>query len=176
MYQKKKPAKTNKILHWKYGMTREAMKAKKRRRDPYLNFQSNNFIIPASVFEKLPFRENVEGYGYEDLQYADVLKKAGVSIFHIDNPVYHEGLEINTKFIQKTKKSIENLIFLEKKKQIPETRLLRFYNTLSYYGLISLFKKVFNFFRPNIEKNMVSSRPSVTLFNLWKLYLYIQKK
>jgi hypothetical protein len=176
MYQKKKPAKTNKILHWKYGMSREAMKAKKRRRDPYLNFQSNNFIVPATIFEKIPFKENVEGYGYEDLQYADVLKKAGVPILHIDNPVYHEGLEVNSKFIQKTKKSIDNLLFLEKNKQIPETRLLRFYNVLSYYGLISVFKKVFELFKQKIDSNLMSSRPSVTLFNLWKLYLYIEKK
>lgn len=176
MYQKKKPANANKVLHWKYGMTREAMKAQKRNRQPYLNFQSNNFLISASVFEKIPFRENVQGYGYEDLQYADILKNAGIPIFHIDNPVFHEGLETNIKFMQKTKKSIENLIFLENKKQIPETRLLHFYKKLHYFGLDNIFYKILTYVNKRIEQNLSSSRPSITFFNLWKLYIYMNKK
>src|SRR5690606_32397121 len=106
VYAKRKPARIQKILHWKYGTTREALPAKKRNRHPYLNFQSNNFLVPASVFAQVSFSENVKGYGYEDLQYAKKLGSAGFSVIHIDNPVLHDGIENQSAFLQKTKKAI----------------------------------------------------------------------
>lgn len=174
-YQKKKPANPKKILHWKYGMRRESLSAKSRNKQPYLNFQSNNFLVPAKVFEKVHFQENVDGYGYEDLQYALQLQKVGIPIKHIQNPIFHDGLETNVQFIQKTKKSIENLIFLEKKKQIPKTRLQDFNDKLKYFGLQSFVFFLLQKSAPMIEKNLMSSRPSVILFNLWKLFIYLDK-
>ncbi|MFZ1705072.1 MAG: glycosyltransferase [Saprospiraceae bacterium] len=176
IYQKKKPAKVQKVLHWKYGMTRETLNAHNRNRHPYLNFQSNNFLVPAKVFEKFPFSENVEGYGYEDLQYADILKKNAIPIFHIHNPVNHDGLENNVTFLKKTKKAIENLIFLESKKQVPETRLQSFYNRLSHFGLEKMIFTMLKKSQKLLEKNLLSSRPLVFVFNFWKLYHYMVLK
>jgi hypothetical protein len=175
-YQKKKPARVKKVLHWKYGKTREALPAHKRKKEPYLNFQSNNFLVPADVFQQNFFLENVEGYGYEDLQYAFMLEKKGIPIRHIDNPVYHDGLEDNKVFLQKTRKSVDNLLMLEKKQQLPKTRLLLFSEKLQTLGLDKIVYRLIDSQLPRIEKQLMSSNPSVVLFNLWKWHLYRQKK
>ena len=54
LYEKDKPEDPQLMLHWKYGRTREALPLKKRLLDPYLNFQSNNFMITAWLFGKRP--------------------------------------------------------------------------------------------------------------------------
>jgi len=175
-YQIKKPARYKKVLHWKYGRTREALPANKRKKNPYLNFQSNNFLVPASVFEKIQFLENVEGYGYEDLQYAALLEKQGIPVFHIDNPVFHDGLEDNKVYLEKSRKAIKNLVILEHKGQLPETRLMHFQEKLRKYGMDNL---LFNIVQKNlnrIEQNLMSANPSVLYFNLWKWNLYVQHK
>lgn len=172
IYQKKKPARLQKILHWKYGVKREALPAKKRNQFPFLNFQSNNFLIPAKVFESIPFSENVEGYGYEDLQYARKLELGGFNIRHINNPVLHDGLENQQVFIQKTKKAMENLVFLESKKQIPRTRMLDFQQRLEYFGLDKLLFKIITRYLKMVENNLKSTSPSIFLFSLWKWYWY----
>ncbi len=121
------------------------------------------------------FQENVEGYGYEDLQYALQLQKVGISIKHIQNPVFHDGLETNVQFMQKTRKAIDNLIFLESKKQIPRTRLQDFNDKLKYFGIQSFVFFLLKKGLPTIEKNLMSRYPSIILFNVWKLYLYLDK-
>lgn len=175
-YQKKKPARQKKVLHWKYGMTREALPARKRVKHPFLNFQSNNFLVPAAVFERVHFLENVEGYGYEDLQYASLLQKQGISILHIDNPVFHDGLEDNSVFLAKTRKAIDNLVMLENKNQLPGTRLMLFHQKLYRFGIQHLLFRFIEKYLKQIEKNLLSPHPSILLFNLWKWYLYAQKK
>lgn len=175
-YQKKKPARYKKVLHWKYGMTREALPAKKRKKHPYLNFQSNNFLVSASVFQDHHFLENVQGYGYEDLQYAALLEKRGIPVLHIDNPVFHDGLEDNAVFLAKTRKSIDNLVMLENKNQLPGTRLMLFHQKLQRFGMQNLLYRFIKKYLKRIEKNLLSPDPSVLLFNLWKWYLYMQKK
>ncbi|KXK36322.1 MAG: family 2 glycosyl transferase [Bacteroidetes bacterium OLB9] len=116
-YSLKPPRSKKKLLHWRYGSKRESLPSKKRNKDPYINFHSNNFIIPEKLFKDHLFDENVKGYGYEDLLYAFDLKKSGVNIVHIDNPTLHDGLEVNTMFIKKTKNAIENLAMLYKQKK-----------------------------------------------------------
>ncbi|MFZ1751240.1 MAG: glycosyltransferase, partial [Saprospiraceae bacterium] len=111
-YQDKKPRSKKKILHWKYGVSRESLSSKKRKKDPYLNFQSNNFIIPQSIFDQHHFDEKINGYGYEDLLYASELEQKNIPIIHIDNPIIHDGLEINTIFLEKNENAIKNLAIL----------------------------------------------------------------
>ncbi len=173
-YTPKPPRSKKKLLHWKYGTKREALSAKKRKKDPYLNFQSNNFLIPSALFAKHLFDEKVEGYGYEDLLYAFDLQKKGISILHIDNPVIHDGLEINTDFIKKTAHAIHNLVKLYLAKKIPETRLIKRYHQLRDFGLLGSFEWTYLKLEEKIKKNMVSDTPTIALFNLWKLQLFIK--
>lgn len=173
-YVKKKPTSTKKVLHWLYGTKREALSAKSRNKNPYLNFQSNNFLIPEKVFKDNLFDENVTGYGYEDLLYAVELQKKGIKIRHINNPIIHDGIETNTVFITKTKTSIQNLASLYQTGKITETRLTLLYEKLSYYKILPLFNWFSNKYKTVIENNISSNKPSILLFNLWKLHQFIQ--
>jgi len=172
-YAPKKPRAQKKILHWKYGSKREALPAKKRKKDPYLNFQSNNFLIPEKIFKNHLFDERVNGYGYEDLLYAFDLQKAGIPVWHIDNPVIHDGLEMNHIFIQKTENAIKNLVTLYKENKIPGTRLIKSYEKLKNYNLLNSFAWTYKKMEDKIKESMMSDKPSIIYFNTWKLKLFI---
>ena len=171
-YQKKKPSEASKVLHWKYGVKREALPLKKRVLDPYLNFQSNNFLITSGLFDKLKFDENVEGYGYEDLLFAQKIKDSDAGILHIDNPVLHAGLEDADAFIEKTKNACKNLALLNKSGQLKQTRLTKFYEMVKMLGLKDLMVKYYQANKVSIRKNLTSSNPSILKFNLMKLAFY----
>jgi hypothetical protein len=173
-YSKKMPASKKKRLHWKYGSTREALPAKKRNRDAYLNFQSNNFLIPQSIFSIKGFDEGITGYGYEDLLYARELQQLNVDILHIENPVIHEGLENNDVFLRKTENAISNLAAIYKKGSHPTTRLIKTYEKLERFGITN---RIYNFMsgrEKRLKDKMLSENPSVRIFNLWKLLLFIR--
>jgi len=172
-YQHRKPAR-KKILHWKYGRERESLPARKRNKHPYLNFQSNNFLIPSVVFQEFNFEESVTGYGYEDLLYAQKLKERGIEIRHIQNPVLHDGLETNTVFLSKTKKAIENLALLYQQKSLTETRLTNIYAILERQGLLPFAQTLLTKLQPKLEANNLSENPGIFFFNLWKLSLFIK--
>lgn len=172
-YALKKPRAKKKILHWEYGSKREALPAKKRKKDPYLNFQSNNFLIPEKIFINHLFDDRVNGYGYEDLLYAFDLQKAGIPVWHIDNPVIHDGLELNHIFMQKTENAIKNLVTLYKENKIPSTRLIKSYEKLKNYNLLNSFVWTYNKMADKIKGSIMSDKPSIIYFNTWKLKLFI---
>ncbi len=173
-YIRKKPRSKKKILHWKYGLKREALSAIKRSKDSYLNFQSNNFLMPENVFKANLFDEKINGYGYEDLLYAVELQKKSIPIKHIDNPVIHEGLEINTVFIKKTENAVKNLAELYKEGKIKATRLTLSYERLKEYKLLSAFEWSYCKLKDKVQVSILSENPSVFLFNMWKLHLFTQ--
>lgn len=175
IYAPKKPRSKKKMLHWKYGTKREALSPKKRQHHPYLNFQTNNFLIPEKIFKSLLFDESIKGYGYEDLLYAIELKKAGIKILHIDNPVIHTGLEINTQFIRKTENAINNLAILYQEGKLPATRLTKKYEQLLKFGLLPSFQWSYSKWNEKIKANLLSENPSITYFNIWKLKIFIDK-
>lgn len=175
VYPSHKPKSKKKILHWKYGTQKEALSAKKRTKDPYLNFQSNNFLIPQHIFTKHMFDETIEGYGYEDLLYAKKLQEDGINIRHIDNPTIHDGIEINTVFIKKTENAIENLVKIYKKYPDIQTRLIKTYQTLQKYGALNAFLWTYTKMKDKIHNNLSSENPSISWFNVWKLHLFHEK-
>lgn len=172
VYQEKKPQEADLVLHWKYGRTREALPLKKRLLDPYLNFQSNNFMISAWLFGKLKFDEGVEGYGYEDLLFAEKIKSVDAGILHIDNPVVHLGLERASSLIEKTKNAIKNLAKLNKEGELKNTRLTKFYAKMKGYGLKDMMVRYYLSNEQSILKNLASGNPSIRKFNLMKLAIY----
>jgi len=172
IYQKKKPNDSSLVLHWKYGKTREALPLKKRLLDPYLNFQSNNFMISAWLFGKLKFDEAVEGYGYEDLLFAEKIRNVDAGILHIDNPVIHLGLESAKDFIEKTKNAIKNLAKLNAADELQNTRLTKYYEKMKGYGLKNFLVKYYRSNQKDIIKNLTSGSPSIWKFSLMKLGEY----
>ena len=172
-----KPKKSNKKLRWLYGIKMEDQSFDYRLRNPYHSFKSNNFLIKKNILSNNKFDETFTGYGHEDTLLSLELKKNKINISQIDNPVYHEGIESNIIFLNKTKEGIDNLCKLEKK-----MKALNGVKLITYYKFLKKMKmdKLLLFIAPStirlIELQLLSRSPSLWLFNLYKLLIYIRKK
>ena len=107
-YQVERPKDAG-ILRWVYGNKREAIPLRERKKDPVKTFTSANFMIRKDLLLEHPFNESLLEYGFEDALLAIELDRKGVEIHHLDNPVYHLGLETSAVFVEKTRKAVENL-------------------------------------------------------------------
>ena len=80
-----------------------------RQQNPYRAFKVCNTVIHRSIFNTISFNQQITGYGYEDLLFAESLKAQGVPVTHIDNPVVFSHFESNEAFICKTEESLAQL-------------------------------------------------------------------
>ncbi len=161
-------------LHWVHGFKREQIPASVRSLEPNKSFMTNNFVISKSVFNKIRFNEEIKGYGHEDTLFGYELYKNKIAIKHIDNPVEHIGLEPNQVFIRKTKEGIKNLLKILKINGY-EKRLMKDVTLLSYYKIVRLLKLdilltfIYAKFEPIFLRNLLSRKPNLFLFDLYKL-------
>ena len=162
------------LLRWKYGISREMRQASLRNRNPHKSFSTFNFMIRKDIFDKIKFDENISGYGHEDTFFGWNLAKQNISIKHIDNNLIHASPDNSLTFISHIKNSIRNLWLLymnipEKARFAEDNKLLHHYLIFRKYHLcflISLFSKLF---RPVIFKNLISDKPNMKLFDLYRL-------
>ncbi|MFT5337218.1 MAG: glycosyltransferase involved in cell wall biosynthesis [Sphingobacteriales bacterium] len=96
-------------IHYYYGTSIETKTAKQREKIKSYGFQSNNFLILASLFPEIQPQLMLEGYGHEDTLMGMELSRRGIRIQHIENPVFHEGLDNNEAFIRKSEQGLRNL-------------------------------------------------------------------
>ena len=174
-YSHQKPAEPEKYLRWFYGTNREAISAKNRNSKKGFIITSNNFLIEKKVFEKVHFREDINKYGHEDTLLGYDLFRNGIEIFHIENPVEHTGLEDSGIFIDKTKTALKSLheitgkILPEDNVFIQQVHFLNKYQSITKY-LPTLFLRLFyNLFHRSIEHNLNGPKPSLFLFDMYKL-------
>ena len=172
-YTKRKPTAKHKLLHWTYGTRREALPAKKRNRNPYLNFMSNNFILSRKVFEEVRFDPTHEGYGYEDTLFASVLAAKNIPLWHLDNPLIHTGIESASIFLEKTRNAMENLAELYLDKRIIDTRLIRFYKKLGKLGLRTYAYSLLQSRIDRMKRKLIEGPPDLRRLNLFKLYYFM---
>jgi glycosyltransferase involved in cell wall biosynthesis len=171
------PKNKNKKLRWLYGIKREDQNFNYRAKNPYHCFRSNNFLIKRSILSQIKFNEKIETYGHEDTLLSLELKKNKIAIFQINNPVFHEGIEDSSIFLEKTKSAIKNLVLLEK--NILDTRSIKLIKT---YHLINKLKLTWLIFLLSktiskmLERQLLSSRPSLKIFNLYKLIYFLREK
>ncbi|RUA07419.1 MAG: glycosyltransferase family 2 protein [Flavobacteriia bacterium] len=168
-YQKK-PSK-EKLLRWVYGKYREEIPLNERKKDPQQHFTSANFIIKKSLFERFRFDESLINYGYEDTLLALELTKKNIQISQIDNPVYHLGIDKSDLFLKKTKESVKNLYMLNKqdKIEIKDSQLLKTFGKIQKFKMNAVFRIIFKNFSRHMEKNLLSEKPSLFIFDLYKL-------
>jgi cellulose synthase/poly-beta-1,6-N-acetylglucosamine synthase-like glycosyltransferase len=171
-YQKSIPS-ANQALRWKYGIAREEISAVKRNQNPFDTFTLNNLLIRKEVLLKFPLDDSIQKYGHEDTLLGMTLAANGVSIVHIDNFVYHEGLDTNEVFLAKIKQSIETLVDLYKQKKLPsKTKLIKLHNRLASLKLNRITASCIKPFIPAIEKNLLGSSPSMFYMDLLKLWYF----
>lgn len=170
-YQKSKPQQAYR-LRWKFGKHREARTASERNKQPYL-LVSGNMLIQKEVFLKA---NGVLGNNYGlDAFFGYQLKKLKAKVTHLDNPVYHLGLETNQAFLDKSIKALETLVTLEKTNQLSKnhTRLQQVYQSLIGKSLLT---NIINSAVQPIKRNLLGKNPSLVLFDLYRLYHYIKLK
>lgn len=169
-YEEKIPEDANKYFRWWYGVQRETISVKQRLKQPHHSFMTNNFLIPKSVYLAIKLDESLKGYGHEDTLFGLELKKQQIVIKHIQNPLYHIGLESLEQYISKTEEGIRNLKSLIDAKKIDESvKLFRFYNLLNKFGLTT---KVFKYYTKNkaeILQKLEEKEPNLRWFDLFKL-------
>ncbi len=173
-YHQEKP-KPDQLLRWKYGHERETISVHDRIKNPY-NILAANLLIKKDVF----LRNNtldINIYGL-DILFSGNLLTNNVIIKHIDNPVYHLGLENNNIFLKKSLEAVKSTFLLEKNKQIKKNHrpLQKSYLVLKKIKLSGIFYKSFKPFKKTIKSNLLSSHPSMFLFDLYKLHYFIELK
>jgi len=169
-YDDIKPSK-DKLLRWVYGKNREEIPLKTRNLKPNQHFSSANFLINKTVFNKIKFDEGLTKYGHEDTLFAIDLKNKNIAINQIDNPVFHLGLDVNKIFIKKTKKAIENLLYLQKKQKIKsnEMKLLKSFKNLNKIKLNSVISFFYKKYSKKMEFNLNSNKPSLFIYDIYKI-------
>lgn len=170
-------------LRWTYGHCRETISAEKRSLQPYRSFMTGNFMIAKSVFSKIQFNEKLKGYGHEDTYFGLALEQNKIEIKHIENRVYHDGLEPNGLFIEKTKQGIDNLlrIYLSDPANslfISKNKLLKTFVRLHQLKVTSFGAMFFRIFEKRLLKNLTSKKPGIRTFDWYKLgyFCFISKQ
>ncbi|MBR4918143.1 MAG: glycosyltransferase family 2 protein [Bacteroidales bacterium] len=119
-------------LRWKYGLAREQKTAAIRNMNPYCSFTPFNMLVSKAVFEKVSFDENFTQYGFEDTFFGYQLQQKKISVSHIDNEMYHDGLDANAVYVDKVMCAVDNLAALYTAQKLPadfvkDSRLLQTY-------------------------------------------------
>lgn len=166
----------NHYLRWNFGMKRESQSAETRRLKPNKSFMTNNFLIHRSLFQDFSFDESLMGYGHEDTLFGFQLKKNGVQITHIENPVLNGDIETNKLFVEKTERGVENLSKIVRKLDfesdfVNDIALLKAFVILKKYHLQPLFNLFFALIKPILKSLLITSKVPLKIFDIYKLGL-----
>ena len=170
IYQKKRPEK-KKLLRWVYGCKREALSLKKRNANPYISFLTLNFLIKKSIFKQVKFNESIENLRHEDTLFSYDLRQNRIKIVHVKNPVCHLGLETSLIFIKKSEDALIGLNNLIKSQYInyKYTKISRYYEKIKIYGLTKIIAFTFKATKPILLKQLLGNKPSLIIFDLYRL-------
>ena len=177
IYHESPPGDPDRMLRWKYGRKKDELKASERNKRPYQKFSTFNVLFDHTIFSKLRFNEELKQYGHEDTLMSYQLRKAGISVLHIDNGLLHEGLESNREFLNKAKLGIENLSKLydmvtDKLTFSSTVRMLQIYNILKLFRLTLILAGIYIRYRERMELKIDSSNPPLWLFRFYKVCLF----
>lgn len=170
-YQNEAP-KLEEMLRWKYGKEREAKSVNERLKTPHFII-SQNLLIKKEAF----FRINKAGenkYGLDNIVSYEILIQ-GIKIKHIDNPVYHLGLETTETFLGKSIDSLRTTLHFVRNSNLPEDfrPIQKVYLRIKRMGLLGLFQLLLKPFIGKIERNLRSSNPNLKYFDLYRLHHFI---
>ena len=173
LYENTKPSK-DQLLRWIYGSKREALLTSERNKNPYISFLTLNFLISKSIFSVVSFNENIPNLRHEDTLFSFELMQNKIEIIHIENPVFHLGIEDSKTFIRKSEEAVIGLKNLVDSGLIrPDyVRLSHYNNTLKKYHFQSLIAFGFKILKPLFIHNLLGKKPSLFLFDIYRLGYY----
>lgn len=164
------PPDTNSLLRWKYGVTYESVSAEKRNKTPYKITSAANMLIKKDVYIKFALDSIGNSYGM-DIYFGPQLKLNKIPVLHIDNSVYHLGLESSIKYKEKIEFGIRTLLNLYNNNDIREHQndLLNAFIFSKKTGLNYVFFGLFKVFNVLIKKNLLSKNPKIILIQYYKI-------
>lgn len=142
-----------------------------RQKHPYHYFTTFNFLIKRELFHTIKFDEHCVEYGYEDALFGVELRERAIQIRHIDNPLVHTGMDFNEIFLEKTEAALRTLNHLGGKMQA-SAAVSQAVCRIQQFHLLGVFRFAYKLFVPLLRAQLMSSRPSLTLFKLYKLGYY----
>ncbi|MFP9113490.1 glycosyltransferase family 2 protein [Flavobacterium sp. RHBU_3] len=159
-----------KELRVKFGRKREEIPADVRNHKPYSVVFSGNFLISKALFNENNYPADDNFYGM-DLYFGYSLYKNHVKVLHIDNPIYHLGLESNEVFFRKSMEAVENRkALLQNYPEIAETNgMLKQYTRLKKWKLKVIAAFGFQIFAPLMKKMIFAKNPNLLVFDLYRL-------
>ena len=160
-----------KTLRWKYGKFVEDKTAEVRQKNVYKTLMFNNTLIKKTCFSAIEFDTSLTKYGHDDTVFSFEVSNAKLNVKHINNPIEHGDIDSNQEFLRKTEESLINLhkIYYSKKVDYKFIKILNFYNWLEFFWLTNFVAFIFKLIKPSVKKQLLSSRPSLLLFNFYKL-------
>lgn len=180
-YKKQAPNR-NKTLRWTYGKTKEEKPAKLRNQKAYKIIISANYLIKKETFKLINSKINeAKGYGF-DYYFGAFLKTNNINVLHIDNEVYHLGLDENEVYLNKVEQAVNTLLRFYKKNKALDTDndLLKLFVTLNKYKLVRIFSKIHAVFKEKMKANLLSNKPSIKLLQFYRIsymcYQYVNEK
>lgn len=156
-------------LRYRYERScREAHTAQRRREHPYSDFHTSNFMIPRSIFLAHPLDTNFRQYGYEDVVYGEQMRREGIIIDHIDNPIGFCTFEDNASFVSKTEEGLSTLCRFREQLE-GYSRLMAVVEKLERWHMKGILRTFLRWFLSSFRNNLTGSHPNLTVFNLYKL-------
>ena len=143
-----------------------------RQRRPFQSFRTTNFMVKRAVFVQHPFDEKLTHYGYEDVLWGKALEENGVQITHINAPITLTDYENNTLFIDKTEESLRTLYEYQMLLK-GYSKLLEMKDRMVRFHLVKAILIVNKLFGEKVKMLLQGNKPSVFLFNVYKLMYYI---
>lgn len=175
-YSEEKPD-DSEMLRWIYGHAREKLSITQRNKAIYSSITTGCFLIEKATFLKINTSIKIKTYG-EDLLFKQKLEEQQIPVLHIDNPVYHLGLEPNEQFLKKSLEAVATTVFLEEKGELPKDsrKIQQLYLRFKKIGMLGVFQIFFSAFQSKVKRNLLSPKPNLWAFDLYRLNYYIQLK
>ena len=166
----KKPENENFSLRYKFGKLREQINSDIRNKNPYKYVSSGNFMCKKDVLIDVLASINSISYG-NDYIFGSLIKKKGIDIKHIDNPVLIDNIDENQIFIKKTHHALDNLISSYNNKIIKNhsISILKAYIILDSLLMKNIFVKITDLFKNLLNRNLHCKDPNLFLFDLYRL-------
>ena len=170
LYQEKMPEQ-GKLLRWVYGKSREALPYKIREKKPYLSFLTLNFLIHKSIFESVSFNEDVPNLRHEDTLFSYNLMQKKIKIIHIDNPIYHLGIDAFDEMMKKENESLYVLKYIIDSKLISPDylRISKLFFRLRSLKLLRVTASSHKLMREQLLGNLQGKSPSLFLFDVYRI-------
>ncbi len=146
-----------------------------RNTKPYQQFRTTNFMALRSVMLRFPFDESFKEYGYEDVLFGKALKEDNIPMLHIDNPVTVNDYDSNAEFMNKTQQALRTL-HEHRKEMEGYSGIISAAKMINRCLMTPVVRQAYRMYGERIYRNLCSKKPSMSLFNIYRIMYYVSIK